>query len=164
MEPFILSSADTYLMVARQGYAAQGRRQSVFRLPVQTKDPQSPTDSDTTLHDEVPSTHLSCRKSTPESPAKPINITPPLLSSAADPGPGTTIGSPEFGSPLLGTFSQTLPSANSMLHERFSTELRSDAIEEEDGENGVVIHNGLRRLSMTEAGLVKHGRPRVVNI
>ncbi|PIA13402.1 hypothetical protein COEREDRAFT_83516 [Coemansia reversa NRRL 1564] len=164
MEPFILSSVDTYQMVARQGYAAQGRRQSVFRLPALAENPQSPTDSDTTLNDNVPSTPPRCRKSTPEGPVKPINIPPPLLSSDADTGPGILIGSPEFGSSLLETFSQTSPSANSMLHERFSTELRSDTIEEKDGENGVVIHNGLRRLSMTEAGLVKHGRPRVVNI
>ncbi|KAJ2800498.1 hypothetical protein H4R20_004037 [Coemansia guatemalensis] len=152
-------------MIIRQGYAAQGRRHSVPRPQVPVEDAPSTAGSDTTLLEDVPSTPVRRRKSTPEGRVKPISIPPPLLlSSAGKSDPGTALESPEYGSALLGTFSPTSPSTRSMLHERFSAELRSDVIEEEDEEDGVVIYNGLRRLSMSEAGLVKQGRPRVVNI
>ncbi|KAJ2082892.1 hypothetical protein H4R24_001222 [Coemansia sp. RSA 988] len=152
-------------MVARQGYAAQRRRHSVFRPPVLVEDAQSTAGSDTTLLGDAPCTSLRRRKTTPESRVKPISIPPPLLlPSTASPDAVTDFESPAYDSALPKTFSPTSPFTRNMLHERFSAELRSSVIEEKDEDDGVVIYNGLRRLSVSEAGLVKLSRPRVPKV
>ncbi|KAJ2309589.1 hypothetical protein IWW54_003653 [Coemansia sp. RSA 2705] len=153
MDSLLLSSEDTYLLLARQGYAAQGRRRSAMRhstmlsrqsVSTTTSESTSPVDS------AFPADNDYMQQATEaEKQAVPISL--PALktdssTAAADMQPSMS------------------PSSRSLLHERFMDQLQDTIIEEEDGGDGVVIYNGLKRLSLSEAGLVVQGRPRIVHI
>ncbi|KAJ2851386.1 hypothetical protein IWW36_001153 [Coemansia brasiliensis] len=149
MDPFLFSSEDTFLLLARQGYAAQGRRQSVLRRSaVPSRKSTSSAISDATLSAEN-GFQNSVSKEQPES----IDI--PALSKLSD--------NPKADSSLYST-SPCSPKSPGMLHEQLWAQLQNTIIEEEEGDDGFIVYNGLKRLSMTEAGLVKQGRPRIVNI
>ncbi|KAJ2162908.1 hypothetical protein GGF46_000291 [Coemansia sp. RSA 552] len=92
------------------------------------------------------------------SPTQPIHV------PGSDSEEGKEGGVPGSPSSVTTLPSPRTSSVRSYLHERFSALLQGEAIEEEYGEDGVVIHNGLKRLSMSEVGLLKRGRPRVVNM
>ncbi|KAJ2875813.1 hypothetical protein GGH93_001271 [Coemansia aciculifera] len=170
MEHFNFPADDTYSLLARQGYAAQSRRRASSRRMAH------PFDADLTKNSKthVPldglnysMSSISCddhMKMRAEGYVTPIDMplcgdhslhmdslyaSPSSYTSSSDTSTPVTPSSPRF---------------RSMLHERYSTQLQSMAIKEEDGEGGTVIHNGLKRLSMSEAKLVFLGRPRIVHM
>ncbi|KAJ1866161.1 hypothetical protein LPJ78_002078 [Coemansia sp. RSA 989] len=148
MESFLLSSEDTILLLARQGYAAQGRRQSALRhSAVPSRKSTSSAISDATLSAENSYQHSASKEQ-----VDPIDM--PALS---------TPDRAQVDSSLFST-SPCSPKSPGMLHEQLWPQLQNTIIEEEEGGDGFVIYNGLKRLSMTDAGLVKQGRPRIVNI
>ncbi|KAJ2017391.1 hypothetical protein H4S04_007513 [Coemansia sp. S16] len=170
MEHFNFPADDTYSLLARQGYAAQSRRRSSSRRMAH------PFDADLAKNSE------------PRAPLGELNYSMSSISCGshmklATEGCVTPIDMPLCGdhslhadSAYVSTSSYTSssdsstpvtpssPRFRSLLHERYSTELQSMAIKEEDCEGGTVIHNGLKRLSMSEAKLVYLGRPRIVHM
>ncbi|KAJ2758437.1 hypothetical protein IWQ56_001196 [Coemansia nantahalensis] len=105
------------------------------------------------------------RRHHPASQVRPLSLSATVVGlSVAD--AGDTAASPGYAPSPCNTLlpSSCPPSARYQLHERFSAELKWDTIEELDGEGGAVFYNGLKRLSLPEAGFVIQGRPRVVNI
>ncbi|KAJ2250933.1 hypothetical protein IW139_004074 [Coemansia sp. RSA 353] len=168
MDSLFLSSEDTYLLLARQGYAAQGRRQAARRYSTASSrrsvntvisETSSPTDDTFSIHDSYSDNtqNLSGNRGQTEPIGLPIVVTG---SAAIE----TDSGSSLYDSSPYTLGSPCSPSTRGLLHERFQTQFKDSIIEEEDGEDGMVIYNGLKRLSMTEAGLVMQGRPRIVNI
>ncbi|KAJ2454565.1 hypothetical protein EV183_001436 [Coemansia sp. RSA 2336] len=148
MDSFLLSSEDTILLLARQGYAAQGRRQSALRhSAAPSRKSTSSAISDATL-----SAENSYQHSVSKEQVDPIDM--PALSTPNGTQADSSLYSTSPGS----------PKSPGMLHEQLWPQLQNTIFEEEEGDDGFVIYNGLKRLSMTDAGLVKQGRPRIVNI
>ncbi|KAI9501888.1 hypothetical protein GGI25_000230 [Coemansia spiralis] len=162
MDSVSIPSENTYMLLARQGYAAQSRRRSVnrsVRSPDDMPFGRANRDSQQTLlsmeDDSFGSIDMlpSSAKSTTtfgSSSCSPLFIPSPSDSQSAK----SISSSPSF-SPH---------SPHSLLHDRLSAQIKYEAIEEADGDDGVVIHNGIRRLSLSAAGGLVHGRPRLVNM
>ncbi|KAJ2479864.1 hypothetical protein EV174_003898, partial [Coemansia sp. RSA 2320] len=165
---------DTISLLARQGYAAQSRRQKVSlrtacyhggaSLLVKDNAHFSAKELLNSLSYNIGNNCAEGWRLAAKDRVKPIdmlisNDPTSLRAHSADTSPSSYTSSFDLADP--GTPSS--PLSRSLLHERFSAQLQCVTIEEEDGDDGVVIHNGLKRLSMSEAGLLLQGRPRIVN-
>ncbi|KAJ2826144.1 hypothetical protein GGI24_002978 [Coemansia furcata] len=170
MEHFNFPVDDTYSLLARQGYAAQSRRRATSRRMAHPFDADLAKDSEMRVslgRLSYSMDNIGCgshMKLAAEGCVAPIDMLlcgeNPLNQDGAYVSPASYTSSSDASTPA----SPSSPMLRSMLHERYSTQLQSMAIKEEDGEGGIVIHNGLKRLSMSEAKLVFLGRPRIVNM
>ncbi|KAJ2460179.1 hypothetical protein GGF42_001005 [Coemansia sp. RSA 2424] len=170
MEHFDFPIGDTYSILARQGYAAQSRRKTSSRRMAH------PLNVDATKDGETCTSSGNCvcflrgscggrSRVTERGCVAPIDMSfcgeqHAMLIDSAYASPSSYASSSDTSTPAT----PSSPQFRSMLHERYSTQLQSMAIQEEDGEGGTVFHNGLKRLSMSEAKLVLLGRPRIVNM
>ncbi|KAJ2785778.1 hypothetical protein H4R18_000324 [Coemansia javaensis] len=157
--------------------AQSRRRQSEPRLALPLRVSRCISGSEETVFGDdassVPPTSRSARaprrragsveRPKPLSVASTVGI-PELLGEDDDMGARSAPGTHFVLPGSARTLSSCPPSARNPLHEQLSSLLKSGAIEEEDGDGGVVIHNGLKRLSLPESGIVMHGRPRIVNV
>ncbi|KAJ2012664.1 hypothetical protein IWW39_003236 [Coemansia spiralis] len=169
MEQFSFPIDDTYSLLARQGYAAQNRRRASRRL-AHSFDAGPAKNSETRMSPDglnYSMGSISCNdqiKMATEGHLAPIDMLlcgdNSLRVDSMFSSPSSYTSSSDFSAPAT----PSSPRFHSLLHERYSAQLQSMAIKEEDGDGGAVIHNGVKRLSMSEAKLVFIGRPRIVNM
>ncbi|KAJ2223626.1 hypothetical protein H4R99_001879 [Coemansia sp. RSA 1722] len=163
MDSFVVPVGSTYSILARQGYAAQSRRQGGMRHSI------SPKSETFDIEDRfVP--RPSRQRGAPEGLAMPIDM--PASSNRMTLSGDTVTNSPASyaSSSLASVFPSSAssstpcsPLSRHFLHERFSSEICSHAIKEDD-DDGTIIHNGVKRMSLSEQKFMLQGRPRIVNI
>ncbi|KAJ1829452.1 hypothetical protein LPJ56_000312 [Coemansia sp. RSA 2599] len=167
MDSFVVPVGSTYSILARQGYAAQSRRQGGMRHSI------SPRAESFDVHDDfIP--RPSRQRGVPD--AHPLPIDMPAsgcrLTLSGDTATNSlasytssSLMSMSPGSPSASLSSSTpcSPFSRHFLHERFSSEICPHAIKEDDDE-GMIIHNGVKRMSLSEQKIMLQGRPRIVNI
>ncbi|KAJ2747201.1 hypothetical protein GGI20_000722 [Coemansia sp. BCRC 34301] len=160
-----------YSILVRQGYAAQDRRKKSSRRTVHAPNTTTIKDSEVyTSADEhqcsfstgICQSHLGIAAG---DSVPPIDV-PFCAEQHAMFIDSVYAGSSSYSSSSDASTPATpsSPQFRSMLHELYSNQLQTMAIREEDGEDGTIIHNGLKRLSMSEAKLVLVGRPRILNM
>ncbi|KAJ2724882.1 hypothetical protein GGI07_001631 [Coemansia sp. Benny D115] len=143
MDSFVVPVETTYMMLARQGYAAQSRRQGGIRHSV------SPTSE-------------SFNMPSSSSAAHPIDMPSQNPRSTIELGrPSTSMSS--YTSSSVGSASPTSsysPLSRNFLNERYSSPMWPLPMPiDEDDEDGVVIHSGIKRMSLNE-----QSRPRLVKL
>ncbi|KAJ1837084.1 hypothetical protein LPJ73_007512 [Coemansia sp. RSA 2703] len=164
MDSFVVPIESTYFILARQGYAAQSRRQSGSRNSISPSGRSFENPGDESNTSDMPRS-LRQRRTFPEN-SRPLPIDMPSTGRNVQNNMDSTMSSSYASSTAASESPSTPCSPNSrhFLHERYLPQLMSLAIEEEDGDDGVVIHNGLKRMSLSEQGILLQGRPRIVNM
>ncbi|KAJ1724159.1 hypothetical protein LPJ53_001556 [Coemansia erecta] len=164
MDSFVVPIESTYLILARQGYAAQSRRQGGSRHSISpTAESFDIPGVDSNASDMSQS--LGRRRTSPDN-SRPLPIDMPSAGGNGESNRDSTMSSSYASSTVVSASPSTpcSPASRHFLHERYLPQLMSLAIEEEDDDDGVVIHNGLKRMSLSEQGILLQGRPRMVNI
>ncbi|KAI8326505.1 hypothetical protein GQ54DRAFT_294749 [Martensiomyces pterosporus] len=158
------------MLLARQGFNAQYRRQSIPRIALTTShavDTSSGAEnSHLPLHVRRSIGSSGRLRSASDGYVKQISI-PPRHATRTDAlnsgDPHHLVHSARALSSNPSVSPPYSPSSKS-LHERYSAQFLNASIEEEDGDDCVVIHNGVKRLSLSEEGIVLQGRPKLVII
>ncbi|KAJ2850462.1 hypothetical protein J3B02_003667 [Coemansia erecta] len=171
MDSFVVPIGSTYTILARQGYAAQSRRQGGVRHSISPKKEsfdmtdgfvprpsrqRGNSEGNFPLPIDMPASNNCITLDGDTATNSPTSYTSSSLTSIMFPGSASSLSLSSSSTPCS-------PTSKHFLHERFSSQICPHAIKEDD-DDGMIIHNGVKRMSLSEQKIMLQGRPRIVNI